>query len=379
MKKAVIIIPTYNEKANINTLIESILKYTQNLNNWSVDILIVDSLSPDGTQFEVEKVQKKYRQLHLLSTKKEGLGQAYINGFKYSFEHLNPFVVFEMDADLSHNPADIPSFLLQIEKGADFVIGSRYIKGGSIPSNWGFHRKLFSIFANLFVRLGFMRLTITDWTDGYRAIKVWVIKKAFGHIENYSGYVFQIAILDSAIINKAHIKEIPIKFIDRKDGVSKINSLQYIVQTFWYVLSHSSFIKFIVVGLMGFVIDFSFAYFFINVSHFPKVQSNMFSAEIAIVCNFFLNNFWSFKHKQIKGGIFTYLKNFVLFNVVSLGSIIIQGGGLWVLLSIFGDKGLMMPFEINVPSWIIYKVIIIAFVIIPYSYFLYNRIVWKNK
>jgi len=300
MKNAVIIIPTYNEKANINTLVEEIIKYTQHIENWNIEILFIDSISPDGTDIEIKRLQKKYNQLHLLSTNKEGLGKAYTTGFKYAIDHLNPYIIFEMDADLSHNPQDIPAFLTQIEKGADFVIGSRYIKGGSIPSNWGLHRKLFSIVANLFVRIGFMRLTITDWTDGFRAIKVWVIKEAINHIENYSGYVFQIALLDIAVINKAHIKEIPIHFIDRKNGISKINSLQYILQTYWYVFSKSLFIRFVIVGLIGFVIDFSFAYLFINITRFPKVQSNMLSAEIAIICNFFLNNFWSFKHKQIK-------------------------------------------------------------------------------
>jgi len=378
MKKAVIIIPTYNEKTNVIKLLNQINETTKTILNWTIELLIVDSNSPDNTAEAIKILQKNNSHIHLLETPKEGLGKAYVTGFTYAIEHLKPYVIFEMDADLSHNPADIPNFLIQIEKGADFVIGSRYIKGGSIPSNWGIHRKLFSIFANLFVRFGFMKLTITDWTDGFRAIKVWVIQKALNHIKDYSGYVFQIALLDFAVINKAHIKEIPIKFIDRKEGISKINSLQYILQTFWYVLSHSSFIKFVIVGSFGFVIDFTFAYLFINLVHYPKVQSNMLSAEIAIICNFFLNNFWSFKHKQIYGGLFTYLKKFVIFNTVSLGSIVIQGGGLWILLSIFGDKQLLL-LGAGIPSWIIYKVSIIAFLIIPYSYILYNKIIWKNK
>ena len=379
MKKAVIIIPTYNEKTNIVKLINQINDTTKTILNWTIELLIVDSKSPDNTADLIKELQKNNSHIHLLETPKEGLGKAYVKGFTYAIQNLNPYVLFEMDADLSHNPSEIPHFLKQIEKGADFVIGSRYIKGGSIPSNWGFWRKLFSISANLFVRFGFMKLAITDWTDGYRAIKIWVIQKALNHIKNYSGYVFQIALLDFAIINKAHIKEIPVKFIDRQDGISKINSAQYIFQTVWYVLSHSSFIKFVIVGLFGFIIDFSFAYIFINITHFSKVSSNMLSAEIAIICNFFLNNFWSFKHKQINGGLFTYLKKFVIFNTVSLGSIVIQGGGLWILLSIFGDKQISLPFGIHILSWIVYKVGIIAFLIIPYSYLLYNKVIWKNK
>lgn len=375
MKKAVIVIPTYNEKANISKLITQINNVIVSIPNWTVELLFVDSNSPDKTADLIKSLKKNNSHIHLIETPKEGLGKAYVTGFTYAIKHLDPYVLFEMDADLSHDPKEIPVFLKTIEQGADFVIGSRYIKGGSIPSNWGLHRKLFSITANLFVRFGFMKLSITDWTDGFRAIKVWVINKSLNHIKNYSGYVFQIALLDCAIINKTHIKEIPVKFVDRKEGVSKINSLQYILQTFWYVLTHSSFIKFVIVGLTGFVIDFTFAYIFINFVFFPKVQSNMLSAEIAIICNFFLNNFWSFNHKKIGGGIFAYLKKFIIFNTVSLGSILIQGGGLWALLTIFGDK----PLIIGISSWIIYKVGIIALVIIPYSYILYNKVIWKNK
>lgn len=369
MKKAVVVIPTYNERGNIAQLIESVLNVAKTVPNWEIELLIVDSSSPDGTIQEVKEMQKKYPAVHSIETKKEGLGRAYIAGFTHAIEHMNPYVLCEMDADLSHNPSYLPEFLKKIEKGSDFVIGSRYIKGGSIPANWGFHRKLFSVCANLFVRLGFMRLSTTDWTGGYRAIKVWVIKSALNHVASYSGYVFQVALLDHAINQKATIGEVPIQFVDRTEGVSKINSLQYIFQTFLYVLTHSSFIKFVITGLLGFVVDFGFAYFFINVLHIAKASANMMSAEVAIISNFLINNFWSFRHKKITGGVFGYLKKFILFNLVSSGSIIIQGVGLTLLLNTFGDAGM---------QWVLYKVLIVACVIIPYSYILYNKVIWKK-
>ncbi len=369
MKKAVIVIPTYNERGNMKQLIESIISVSAEVKNWEIALLIVDSSSPDGTLDEVKELQKKHSQVHFIETKKEGLGKAYISGFTYAIEHLNPFVLFEMDADLSHNPKYIPAFLQKIEKGADFVIGSRYIKGGSIPSNWGLHRKFFSIGANLFVRLGFMKLSTTDWTGGFRAIKVWVAKAALSHVNSYSGYVFQVALLDYALNKKARVAEVPIQFIDRTEGVSKINSIQYIFQTFAYVLTHSSFIKFIITGFFGFGVDFGFSYFFINTLHIAKATATVFSAEIAIICNFFINNFWSFKHKKIDGGIFSYIKSFLLFNFVSSGSILIQWAGMLIALRLFGDQGSL---------WIIYKIAIIACLIIPYSYFLYNKVIWKK-
>jgi len=224
-----------------------------------------------------------------------------------------------------------------------------------------------------------MRLSITDWTDGFRAIKVWIVKNSMHHIQNYSGYVFQIALLDFAVQQHARIEEIPVNFIDRKEGVSKINSVQYIGQTIRYVLSHSSFIKFILVGLFGFLVDFSFAYLFINFIHIAKAPANMLSAEVAIVFNFIINNFWSFRHKKIVGGPFAYVGKFLLFNFVSFGSVLIQGGGLALALKLFGDKQIHMLSVFDLQSWILYKVLIIAFIIIPYSYVLYNKVVWKHK
>ncbi|NCO98517.1 glycosyltransferase, partial [bacterium] len=196
MKTAVIIIPTYNEAGNIKNLIDQLFIVLKTITKWDVHVMVIDSSSPDKTDELVEQMKMNYPKLHLISTKREGLGKAYVHGFTQVIEKLNPYVLFEMDADLSHDPKEIPHFLEKIERGADFVVGSRYIKGGSIPSNWGIHRKIFSIFGNLIVRLGFMRLDVTDWTSGFRAIKVWVVKASLNYLKNYSDYVFQIAFLD---------------------------------------------------------------------------------------------------------------------------------------------------------------------------------------
>lgn len=377
MKKAAIIIPTYNEAGNVKKLIENIFTVAKSIPKWEIHVVIIDSDSPDGTARTIEELLHTYQNLHLIRSKKEGLGKAYVQGFTEVMHTLNPFVFFEMDADLSHNPNDIPFFLEKIEKGADFVIGSRYIKGGSIPSNWGLHRKIFSVCGNLIVRLGFMRLNVTDWTNGFRAIKSWVVKASLNHIKNYSGYVFQIAFLDFAYNQKAVIKETPINFVDRTEGESKINSVQYISQMLLYVFTHSSFIKFVITGFLGFGVDFGFASLFINLFHIVKATANMLSAEIAIVFNFLINNFWSFKDKKIVGDAFGYIKKFLLFNLVSSGSILIQGGGIALLLTFFGDKIISLGF-ISLSSWIIYKILIIACVIIPYSYILYNKVIWKK-
>lgn len=368
MKKAVIVLPTYNEKENIKKLITLIDKVRKEISNWQIDILVVDSHSPDGTINEVKKLQKEISNLHFLETKKEGLGKAYINGFQYAIEKLKAYVIFEMDADLSHDPKLIPIFLKEIEKGADFVIGSRYIKGGSIPKDWSFDRKLFSVLGNLIIKFGFMKLKITDWTSGFRAIKTWVVKEALSSLKNYSGYVFQVAFLDYAIKNGAKINEVPLNFVDRKWGKSKINSFQYIVQTLIYVFLNSSFIKFVIVGVIGFIIDMGILYLLVERLHIATKLvwlAQAISAETAIVSNFLLNNFWSFAYKKIKDNHFL---SFIKFNFVSLGSLLIQTIGLQLLVNFFGRE-----------LWFLYKVLIIAFIIIPYSYILYNKVIWKER
>lgn len=379
MKKALVVLPTFNEEGSIKKLIEDILTQNKKLPNWNIEILVNDSSSTDNTAKIVKDLQKKYsKKICLLETEKKGLGKAYHQAFVYAIEHVQPFVIIQMDADFSHNPNDIPLFLEKIAKGADFVVGARYIKGGSIPNNWGIHRKILSVLANLTIRLGFMKLSIHEWTNGYRAIKIWLIKDALDHIKNYSGYVFQIAMLDYAIKNGAKLAEIPNNFIDRKYGKSKIFVSQYIFQILAYIFSYSSFIKFVIVGFIGFAVDFSFAYLFINKLHIAKALANMFSAEVAIFFNFLLNNFWSFKDKKITGGFFAYLIKFITFNFVSSGSIIIQGVGLGLALRFIGDKTIYI-LGATISSWIIYKILIIAFIIIPYSYILYNRFIWKKK
>ncbi len=368
MRKAVIVIPTFNEAGNVERLIPKVFDHLKNLSNWEVHVLIVDSKSPDKTETIVKKLITKYSRLHLLRTEKEGLGKAYTQGFQTAIEKLSPYLLFEMDADLSHDPKEILNFIYEIEKGSDFVIGSRYIKGGSIPKEWAFYRKIFSVFGNLFVRLGFMKPRVSDWTGGYRAIKTWVIKNSLDHIKNYSGYVFQIALLDFAMKNGAKIKEIPIHFEERTIGKSKINSAQFITNIFIYIFLHSSFIKFVVVGVVGFVFDFAISFLFIEKLKTAVWFGTLISTELAIISNFLLNNFWSFADKKLDNKISSYVLNFIKFNVVSSGSILIQTVGVQLAANFFGTE-----------LWYLYKIIIIALIIIPYSYILYNKFIWKER
>lgn len=368
MKKALIIIPTYNEVDTISNLINTVFSVSKGIKNWQIEILVADSKSPDNTASIVRKMQKTNPRLHLMSIKKEGLGKAYIHGFTFALKKLKVDVVFEMDADFSHDPKSIPQFLAKIDEGADFVIGSRYIPGGSIPQEWSFDRKFFSVIGNLVIRLGFMKLKVTDWTSGYRAIKPWVIESSLARLKKYSGYVFQVALLDESLKKNAKIQEIPIKFIDRQYGVSKINTFQYMFQTLFYVFTHSSFIRYVIVGVTGAVIDFGLSYIFIEKVMTTIWLATLISTESAIISNFLLNNFWSFSHKKLEGTAGAISKKFLNFNLISSGAILIQTVGIHTLSTIFGEQ-----------LWFVYKFFILAFIVIPYSYILYNKIIWKSK
>jgi dolichol-phosphate mannosyltransferase len=377
MKTATIVLPTYNEAGNIKEVIQEIFKQQEKLSNWLINILVVDDNSLDQTAFIVKKLQRQNKNIHLITGKKEGLGKAYTRGFSYAITNLKADIVFEMDADLSHPPSLIPKMLARIDKGADFVIGARYIKGGAIPKDWGIHRKIFSGFGNIIVQLGFMNFKINDWTSGFRAIKAKTIKNILPEINKYSGYVFQIALLDKAIKMNAKIEQVPLKFKERKKGVSKINFIDFILNIFSYIIGNSAFVKYLIVGFSGFFIDFLMAFLLITYINVSKPLANTVSAELAIINNFFLNNFWAFKHKQIKGNTQVYIKKFILFNLVSSGALLIQGVGMFVALSIFGDTSFSIR-NISLPSWIVYKVFLIAFLVIPYSYIMYNKVVWKK-
>jgi dolichol-phosphate mannosyltransferase len=170
MKKAIVIIPTYNERDNIEPTISQIFNVFSQIKDWEMHILIVDDTSPDKTYDVVKKLQKKKEyssRLHLLINKqKAGLGTAYLKGMAKAFGDLKADVVFEFDADLSHDPTKIPLFLDRINQGDEIVLGSRYIPGGGIPDDWGFHRKVLSKVGNLVTRTVLTDFSIKDWTGG---------------------------------------------------------------------------------------------------------------------------------------------------------------------------------------------------------------------
>lgn len=214
--KNFIILPTYNEKENISPLINEIFSLLP-----EIHILVVDDNSPDGTAITVEKLMVKYPNLLLLKRPgKNGLGGAYIAGFKKLLADTEVENIFEMDADFSHNPKYLSQMLKEAENYG-LVIGSRYIKGGGI-AKWELWRKILSVGGNFYVRILLGR-HIHDWTGGFHCIKVDYLRKVDLDKIDLSGYAFQLGIKYALVKAGANVKEIPIIFEARRGGESKMS------------------------------------------------------------------------------------------------------------------------------------------------------------
>jgi len=213
--KILVIIPTYNELDNLPRLLPEVFS-----KNDDIHILIVDDNSPDGTAGFVEEEMQKNDSLHIIKrSSKQGLGTAYIAGFKYAIQNEYDFI-FEMDADFSHDPNEIPNFLEEI-KNADLILGSRY-KNGVNVINWPMRRLLLSWFANLYTRL-ITGMPVHDATGGFKCFKRKVLEAINLDQVKSNGYAFQIEMNFKAWKKGFKIIEMPIIFVDRMKGQSKMS------------------------------------------------------------------------------------------------------------------------------------------------------------
>lgn len=225
MSDSLVIIPTYNEKENIEKIIRKVFSLS-----YSFDVLIIDDGSPDGTATIVKKLQVEFPfQLHLEERKgKLGLGTAYIHGFKWALERDFDYI-FEMDADFSHNPDDLVRLRSAclpesdfINGGADVAIGSRYVKGVNVV-NWPMGRVLMSYFASMYVRF-ITGINIQDATAGFKCYRRKVLETIPMEKIKFVGYAFQIEMKFTAIKFGFNVVEVPIIFTDRTEGTSKMST-----------------------------------------------------------------------------------------------------------------------------------------------------------
>ncbi len=225
--KTLVIVPTYNERENIENLVSAV--FEQNIEN--LDILIVDDNSPDGTGDLVTRLSENDSRIHLMSREgKQGLGTAYVAGFKYALERDYDYMI-EMDADFSHDPKELPN-LINAAKDYDLVMGSRYVNGVNVI-NWPLSRLLLSMGASLYTRI-ITGLPLHDCTSGFKCFNRKVLESLDLDKVTSNGYSFQIEMSYKAWKKGFTLGEIPIIFLDRRAGISKM-SKKILREAIWMV------------------------------------------------------------------------------------------------------------------------------------------------
>lgn len=399
-KQAVIVIPTYNERNSISKMTDYIFEKILPVEGWDVKILVVDGNSPDGTAEVIEEKRKKYQDLFLYSEKrKEGIGAAYIKGFKYAAEEMKADAVLEFDGDFQHPPETIPLLLRTLDEGYDYVLGSRRVKGGGYPKSWGFKRLFFSVaggFAARFILFfpGKNFFKITDPTTGLKATKVSLLKKVdYEHIYSKS-FGYKLEWLFKKIKAGAKVKEIPLNFKLREEGESKITGQTpfEVLKTLFLLRANDEatrrFIKFGAVGFSGFLVNALFLEIFrrgvtgriadfftaylkssTNILCNPSAWAAGFATELSIINNFLLNNCWTFSKKYFDKNDNVFLR-FLKFNLTSLGAVVIQFFTVGIFTMLFGDSLIVRQLSM---------IGAICLLVLPYNWFMYNKVIWKKK
>ncbi len=362
--KVIVIIPTYNERENIGKTIDRLEKVFPQIACHDMGILVIDDNSPDKTQEVVRAKAKEYGNIYLLPNReKKGLGAAYIKAFQYAIAKLSADVVFEYDADGSHQPQFIPPMVELLATKADVVVGSRYIPGGKMPPDWGFFRKFVSFVGNLIARVVLFTPQYTDMTSGFRGTKTKFLEKI--DLPNLLSKQFAYKIQLYYELHKlgAKIVEYPIVFIDRDEGKSKFprNNVRDSLRVVFALRIRDSqkLIKVMLVGGIGTIVQL-LAFNLLRPGLSLALAQNL-SIELAIVSNFILNNIWTFKERSWS------LVRFAKFNVLSFGSIVIQNivllGGVYLLgSSTLIENGLVLLGILLGLIW---------------NYLMYTRVVWK--
>ncbi len=351
MKKIVVVLPTYNEKENIENFTNEVLAQEKELPGYSIEALIVDSHSPDGTGKIAKKMVEENKKIQLLEVGR-GLGVAIIEGHQYSLKHLNPDIMVQMDSDGQVGVEVIPRLVRAIEEGYDLALGSRFVEGGR--NDLSFSRRLFSYGASWIARIIMGPWDIKEVTNSARAFTPELFKKV--DLKNVpwkeQTFIIQPAFLNAAVLAGAKYKEVPLIFKNRAEGYSKNKTFAYTFDVFTYAIDarlkkwrlnipffqlmrrSKTIFKFGVVGFTGTLVDFLFYKILIWYFALTPAWSKGFSTEIAIFNNFILNNSWTFKNRKVSTSVW---QRFGLFNVVSLGGLAIAVVIVKVLHDTFGD------------------------------------------
>lgn len=375
--KVVVIIPTYNEKENIERMIDVLEEEIfPKIKSHQMEILVVDDKSPDGTAEVVREKMKRYSNITLSLGEKQGLGAAYKRGMKYAMANMGAEAVIEFDADFQHDPKYIIDLLKKIDEGYDYVIGSRFVKGGSIPKGWSFYRKFLTKYGGLFSRFVLFFPNINRVRDVTTGLKLTRVKNVLDKVDfskiSSPGFYYKTQMLYQIVNMGAKVVEIPIHFKLREKGETKM-SFSNVVGTFWAMIvlrlsdpKTIQFIRFCVVGFSGYIVNAVGLELFYRAGLAPG-PATAIATEIAVISNFTLNNFWTFSQKKIVSLKRIPLK-FIQFNLTALGIIIIATSVVWLGTWLFGDqwRQILLFFTL-------------AIFTIPYSYFMYSTFIWKTR
>ena len=372
--KVVIVMPAYNEAENISLMIEELFeKEFPKIEEAEMHLLIVDDYSPDGTGDIVKKNMDKYKNLHILQKQKEGLGWAYVRGMQYAMDKLKADAILEMDADFQHPTRFVKPMVEAYLNGADYAIGSRYVKGGSVPAEWALSRKAVSFFGNLFIRLVLLKPGIHDLTTGFRLARVKGVldKIDLPNLMELTRFAYKVDLLYQCIKNSKKTVEVPLEFAARTKEKSKFNPKE-MVSTFKVAIilgikDKIRFIKFGIVGFTGFLVNY-LGLELLRRTGLSTYWSTLIATEMAIISNFIFNNIWTFKDKAITR-FRDIIPQFVKFNVSSLFAVVVQPLIVTGATLLFSDTSIVRLGAL---------VFALIFVIIPYNYAVYNLFIWKT-
>ncbi len=392
LKKVVVVAPTFNEKGSIEKTIKLILAQNGKIPGFDIHVLVSDSHSPDGTGEIAKKIAETEKNVHFLDVVERGLGLAIIKGYEYGLDQLHADVLMQIDADLQHDPADIPKFLEKINEGYEYIQGSRYVKGGS--NNISPMRQLFSFGSSLVMRILTGIWKISDFTPSFKAYTKELYLRMDKDSIPWHGTTFLIqpAAVVEAYRAGAKMAEVPIVFRKRGADKSKNEIANYIIDILGYGVEvrlskwgiklpvlywarrSKTFIKFGTVGFLGTIVDFIFYNIFIGFLGIRPATSKAFSTEIAILNNFSLNNIWTFKKRKTKHSLW---KKLFIFNLVSFGGLAMSVLIIKFLHTVYGD-GFVNFLFLKIPYYNMYFFATIPFVM-TWNFIMNHFFTWKKE
>ncbi len=392
MKKIVVVLPTFNEKDNLESFANKVLEQSKNLPGYTIEVLIaLDKRTNDGTSEIANKLVKSNNKIHLLNVD-PGLGVALIKGHQYAIANFHPDILAQMDADGQVEIDVLPRLVKALEDGYNLAIGSRFIKGGK--NRLSLSRKIFSYGSSMISRTIMGPFSIREFANSARAFTPELFEKI--NLDRLpwreKTFIVQPAFLNEAILAGAKYKEIPLVFKNRAQGYSKNKIVNYTYDVISYAIdarlhkwginvpffemSHKAktLIKFGLVGVVGTAVDFVFYNYFIGHFGIPPATSKAFSTEIAIITNFTFNNFWTFRYRKTKSNIWQKL---ITFNFVSFGGLAIGVGIIKLLHLIYGD-GYANILGLSLAYYNLYFFITIP-PVMTWNFTINHLVTWKNK